>query len=39
MIDEFDVVALRGPLPDAQLYDGSDGLHVDDQGALVGAGR
>jgi hypothetical protein len=37
MIDEFDVVALRVPLPDAQMYDGSDGLHTGDQGAVVDA--
>ncbi|MGI8856331.1 MAG: DUF4926 domain-containing protein [Thermomicrobiales bacterium] len=37
MIDEFDVVALRVPLPNAHMYDGSDGLHVDDQGAVVDA--
>jgi hypothetical protein len=37
MIDEFDVVALRVPLPDAHMYDGSDGLQIGDQGAVVDA--
>ncbi len=38
-IQELDVVALTVPLPDAEMFDGSDGLHVGDQGTVVGVWR
>jgi hypothetical protein len=38
-IDELDVVALTTPLPNAEMYDGSDGLHIGDEGTVVGVWR
>ena len=38
-IHELDVVALTVPLPDAEMFDGSDGLHPGDQGTVVGVWR
>jgi len=38
-IRELDVVALTVPLADAEMFDGSDGLHVGDQGTVVGVWR
>lgn len=38
-IDELDVVALTVPLPNAEMYDGSDGLHIGDRGTIVGIWR
>jgi hypothetical protein len=38
-IHELDVVALTIPLPNAEMFDGSDGLHIGDQGTVVGVWR
>jgi hypothetical protein len=38
-IDELDVVALTTPLPNAEMYDGSEGLRVGDEGTVVGLWR
>ncbi|MHB8644591.1 MAG: DUF4926 domain-containing protein [Thermomicrobiales bacterium] len=38
-IRELDVVALTVPLPDAEMFDGSDGLHAGDRGTVVGVWR
>ncbi|MDQ6908720.1 MAG: DUF4926 domain-containing protein [Chloroflexota bacterium] len=38
-IRELDVIALTAPLPDAEMFDGSDGLHIGDRGTVVGVWR
>ncbi len=38
-IRELDVVALTVPLPDAEMFDDSDGLRIGDQGTVVGVWR